>query len=738
MSVLEHTSVRDLVASAASSAWAEPAFVTCAEWADRHRMIQRYKGAAFEPWSTARAPYTRWIMNAIHEEGVRRISIKKAEQVCGTEVAINIAMYLADRKPGPMLWIYPTEDLAKKAKKERLKMAFERTPRVARQIRPGAWENTTLEISMQRMTLNLAGSEATRGLETYPQRYRIVDELDRCKPGTLDVIAGRGVTFEMEGGSLDIALGTPEDEDEGIDALYKAGDRRTLWVPCRACGAYHVRTFEHVRWLGGNEASEAEVRIKAYYRCPECLEPIHGHSNMWQLERGVFCPEGVRARPAAAEYVRTEPWRPTWLEDMLGAGVLEGTPVVRATGKAGPAGSGHVSFHVHGLYSPWVPNPYGYVAAEFVKNKGARTRAWVTRRQGDEWPKVGSRIRPQALRATCTPVERGGVRMGEVDPRIGLLTAAVDVQRDRCYIEVVGHGERGERKWAVWFGQVPRTPGDGFKNVWPVLLRSWTVVDRSSGSVLGERAIDLAGIDSGWWTDEVYGVCRPRMMGGWGRVEGAAINREGWPTACRVFPMKGHAPDEDQNGARLAFITKFSQPEKGVHGRTLPESVHLLNFDVTRFAQEHFDEAHATMRHHAMVEALRVQEDKKRRGEKVTDPDLLARGMEGVPPAPWVYPEDVPEEYLDQLTSEERVPKMVRGVEVMVWRRISGKENHALDCRRMNLALSHKFGRDKITAARPAGATTAPPRPPAKADDSADRAARPAPARGWMSGGGFV
>jgi phage terminase large subunit GpA-like protein len=735
--VIEHSSVRDLVALAARSAWAEPAFVTCAEWADRHRMIHRYKGSAFEPWSTARAPYTRWIMNAIHEEGVRRISIKKAEQVCGTEVAINIAMYLADRKPGPMLWIYPTEDLAKKAKKERLKMAFERTPRVARQIRPGAWENTTLEISMQRMTLNLAGSEATRGLETYPQRYRIVDELDRCKPGTLDVIAGRGVTFEMEGGSLDIALGTPEDEDEGIDALYKAGDRRTLWVPCRSCGAYHVRGFEGVKWLGGGDANEAEVRIKAYYRCPECMDPIHGHSNMWQLERGVFCPEGVRPRPAAAAYVLAEPWRATWLEDMLSAGVLEGKPAVRATGIEG---AGHISFHVHGLYSPWVANPYGYVAAEFVKNQGAPTRPWATRRLGEEWKRTGVRIKTHELRAACAPVELGGVKMGEVSPRVGLLTAAVDVQKDRCYIEVIGHGERAEKKWAVWFGQVPRTPGDGLKNVWPVLLRPWPIIDRASGSVLGERVIDLAGIDSGWWTDEIYGVCRSRMMGGWGKVTG--INRDGRAVACQVFPMKGHAPDEDQNGAKLAFITKFSQPEKGLDGKTLPQSVHLLNFDVTRFAQEHFDEAQATLRHHAMVEALRVQEEKRRRGERITDPDLLERGGpggSGIPPSPWVYPEDLPDEYLGHLTSEERVPKKVKGVNVMVWRRISGRENHGLDCRRMNLALTHKFGRERIGGGGnlQSGVGSRESAEPEKGRPES-RIPNPERSGGWMSGGGFV
>ena len=139
MSVIErtHTSVRDLVASSARAGWAEPPFVTCAQWADAHRMIQRHKGGPFVRWETARVPYTRWIMNAIHEEGVRRIYHKKAEQVSGTEVMINIMMWLAARRPGPMLAIYPTEDLAKKAKKERLREAFARTPEIARQIRPG-------------------------------------------------------------------------------------------------------------------------------------------------------------------------------------------------------------------------------------------------------------------------------------------------------------------------------------------------------------------------------------------------------------------------------------------------------------------------------------------------------------------------------------------------------------------------------------------------------------------------
>ena len=59
--------------------------------------------------------------------------------------------------------------------------------------------------------------------------------------------------------------------------------------------------------------------------------------------------------------------------------------------------------------------------------------------------------------------------------------------------------------------------------------------------------------------------------------------------APMVYAMKGFAPDEGPQGSKLNFVTRFSRPETQPDGTKRPDSVHLLSFDVTVFAQELMD-----------------------------------------------------------------------------------------------------------------------------------------------------
>ena len=218
-------------------------------------------------------------------------------------------------------------------------------------------------------------------------------------------------------------------------------------MPCPHCGEAQVLEFGQIKWPEG--ADENEAKMAAYYECKHCHEIIDD-----------------RQKPA-----------------MLRAGEWRGEK--KKSGRAAK-----VAFHLNSLYSPWLT--FGDVAAKFIASKEEPSllmnfiNSWLA----EPWVDKSSRMVSDVVMEKQLPYERG-----TMPAEAQILTAGIDVQLDHFWYSVRAWGPH-LTSWLVDYGR----------------LETWadieTMLNRNYCDVHGEiRNINLACMDSGYNTDEVYAFC---------------------------------------------------------------------------------------------------------------------------------------------------------------------------------------------------------------------------------------
>lgn len=109
--------------------------LTVSQWAEKYRVLDESSNISGR-WSNDVTPYLIGIMNTLNDDYIREVYLCKGSQLGGTEVMINMLMYIIDRNPAPTMIVYPSDDLAKDVSNDKLKPAF----RLASQIKSCLWK----------------------------------------------------------------------------------------------------------------------------------------------------------------------------------------------------------------------------------------------------------------------------------------------------------------------------------------------------------------------------------------------------------------------------------------------------------------------------------------------------------------------------------------------------------------------------------------------------------------------
>ncbi|MBM4200318.1 MAG: phage terminase large subunit family protein [Gammaproteobacteria bacterium] len=457
------------------------------EWADQHMVIPAETGAA-EPgrYRIERTPYARAVMRALSpEHPARRVVVKGASQLLKTQVGLNWFCALIAGAPSNMIWLQPTDKLAKRVSARfdktvaavqpvRRKLAMKRSRDSRNTLDTKEFHGGTLWILTGRSASNL--SEAT-------VRYTYADEVDRIlrelqgEGDPLDLLEKRQGTFGRKAKSYYTSSPTEADASR-IDELFRQGDQNRLYVPCPLCGEYQTLEWEHIH------ADFAERR--AWYVC------------------------------AASGCIIEEHHKPTMLER------LEWRPQSTGDGET-------VSFELSYLYAPlgwdsWWKLAQEYHIAEEAQRAGdsEKMQVFVNTRLARCWAPTVTRISAKDLRARAETYPLGRAPQGPL-----VFTAACDVQGNRLEALVCGWapGPTGMECWVVARSVI-------FCD--PTLPESWAQLDdvltariEHAGGV--SSVVSAAFIDSGDGdsTAEVYEFCRPRKL----RYLGGRTQR--------VMPIKG-------------------------------------------------------------------------------------------------------------------------------------------------------------------------------------------------------
>ncbi len=595
--MISQTSVEELYTAAFSSGTRPETLLTISEWADQYRRLSQRASAEWGPWRTDRTPYLREIMDCLSPSNTQyeRVVFMKGAQIGGTECGNNWIGYVIHQAPGPMMAVQPTVEMAKRNSKQRIDPLIEESD-VLRSLvsdpRSRDSSNTMLGKEFPGGVLVMTGANSAVGLRSMAARYLFLDEVDGY-PGDVEgegdpvnLATARTSTFARR---KIFMVSTPKITGRSrIEAAYEQSDRRRYWVPCPICREFQVLKFAQIRWPAGNPSI-------AVYVCEHCKQEIQNHQKQWMLPRGQWRPD-----PG-----------PQW--DHTTAG-----------------------FHLPSLYSPVGWFGWADAAKQFEQSHKDPTKlqVFVNTVLGETWTLLGEAPDWKRLYDRRENYEVGVVPRGGV-----ILTAGVDVQKDRIELEVVAWG-RGKESWSVDYMVLE---GDTSRQaVWEKLSAALTMVYETEDGV--EVQISQLAIDSGYAATEVYE---------WARRQGS-----------RVIVIKGdvRAP---------ALLGLPSPIEVGPRGAKIKRGVRVWPVNSGMAKEE-------------LYRFLWL--------DRPTDEEIAG----GVPyPAGFCHFPHYSDEYFKQLTAEQLMLKIVKGYRRHEWQKMR-ERNEALDCRVYARAAAARVGIDRF------------------------------------------
>lgn len=504
------------------------------EWAETYRVVDR--GARKGRWSNETAPFLTEIMAASDDPLIRMIVFQKSSQLGGSEVINNIIGKRIHQNPTEIIYCAEKEDKATAWTQESFDSMVRVTPELRRLISRQPEENNQKYKAFPGGGLHIVWATSPAELSSRPVQLIFFDEKAAYKPTKEGdaVKLGEARTKTYDGEELIVMISTPRRCDctrqnetcQDISHDYELGDQREYYVPCPHCSEFQTLKF------GGRDTSyglkwDEDSPETPYYLCEHCGAAIEEFDRDEMLAAGRWI--------ASAEF------------------------------------NGVASFRINQLYSPFVS--WGRMVVDFLeaKTSAAKLEVFTNTVLGETWKPIEAidyEDLAWKLEAYRTAVPEG----------VLLLTAGVDVQKDRIECEVVGWGKHHE-SWAidyrVFYGSpgvekgddedIDETDDDGLTHVWQELEEFLT------SSFIGANGqafrIQCAAFDSGYLTSTVYKFVHKHRRKRWFAVKGMSDpfkpiyskpTLQGRNPKVQLFPI-GVAAAKDEIFAAL----KVLQPGPG-------------------------------------------------------------------------------------------------------------------------------------------------------------------------------
>ena len=339
--------------------------------------------------------------------------------------------------------------------------------------------------------ITLIGANSPSGLASRPIKILLCDEVDRYPPTTKEgdpirLAEARTTTYF----DRKIALfSTPTTKGASrIDVEYYLGTQEEWRHQCPHCGEWEILRCEDMQTEYEEERDAAGNRtifVKGVkWRCPDCgfefgERDIKNSAQMYVAQNPAALQNGIR------------------------------------------------SFFISGFSSPWLS--WNSIMKEWIEAAEDPTREQVisNTRFG-----VSYEAKPRELtEGEKTFVERREDYGAEVPEGVLMLTAAVDVQKNRLEYEVAGWN--AETRFGIIRGIISGAPANG---------ETWQELDKVLDHVYLFKdgtgiKISRTFVDSGFATGEVYTYCRRNVEKGRYAIKGA--NTSGVPLIHKYSTPKG-------------------------------------------------------------------------------------------------------------------------------------------------------------------------------------------------------
>ncbi len=455
----------------ALAALTPPPRLRLSEWLESELRLP--EGVSALPGRIRLWPYQREIADAISDPTIERVTLVKPVRVGFTTLLTGtLASYVAN-EPSPILALLPTEADCRDYVVSDLEPIFAATPALAGLLTAEADEsgrNTLLSRRFPGGSLKIVAAKAPRNLRRHNVRVLLIDEADAMEPSAegspITLAERRTLSFA----NRKIILGSTPTIEETSNVLraYRQSDQRVFEVPCPECGA-----FTEIAW--GNIEWQLDRPDTAAFRCPHCDALVAERHKPAMVEAGL--------------------WRAT-----------------------APGVTGHAGFRLNALVSTLANASWAKLAAEFVEAKKApdTLQVFVNTILAQGWREAAEEADPEELAARAEPFGLDAMPVAVL-----IVTAGVDVQRDRLEIVFLGHGR--EETFVLGNSVIWGSPEAD--DTWAELDDALKTMWRHPGG--GTLRVDSAAIDAGdgETMDRVIAFTRPRFGRRVVAVKGVSGNR---------------------------------------------------------------------------------------------------------------------------------------------------------------------------------------------------------------------
>lgn len=196
------------------------------------------------------------------------ICSQKSTQCGLSELLINTAFYLADKKSFNSMIIFPADAVLYDFIRGRVSPAINESPHIKSRI--ADTDNVGIK-SMGKAFMYFRGSQTESKLKSVDADCMLYDEVDELAEGTLSLGEKRLGHSSLK---WQRAISTPTYPGDGINALFETSDQRHWFIKCHHCNERQPLTFH----------DNLDIKT-ATVVCKKCRRPID------RLQRGEWVPK---------------------------------------------------------------------------------------------------------------------------------------------------------------------------------------------------------------------------------------------------------------------------------------------------------------------------------------------------------------------------------------------------------------------------------------------------------------
>ena len=461
-----------------SKSWNPPPNLTISEWADEYGVLTAESSA--EPGRWRSYTYQRAMMDAFCAPEVEQVTLLKSARIGYTKIIGHVIGYHIHQDPCSMLVIQPTIGDAEDYSKEEVQPVIDETEVLRSRVGEAKSRSSGNTITKKRYPggiLHIHGANAPRGFRRITVRIVLFDETDGYPPSAgqegdqIELGTNRTENFwnrKIGIGSTPTVKGASRVTDS-----WERSDKGYFFLTCPHCSGEHIRLFrepENPILLRGEKVKVSFMHWvdddpkSAAWMCPDCSGLIDYSHHQQMCNNGYWIGE-------------------TWCWN-------------RESGFQFESGfSGHIGFKIWAGYS-YSPNSTPIkLVRRFLKaqHETELLKTFVNTVLGEAWEEKGEVANEHTL------LERREVYPAEVPAGALVLTAGVDIQKDRIELEVVGWNETHE-SWSVDYVILPGETTQ--PEVWEDLAETLRgTYKHESGNSL---RISGVCVDSGYLSKSVY------------------------------------------------------------------------------------------------------------------------------------------------------------------------------------------------------------------------------------------